>query len=165
MAKKIIVKGKSTANRYFLLAFLEIILQEWHCFCIIFVVLRKILAISLLFLHLMGNTELCQIINIPNIFQHFQAHRQWNAGATFLDFISMHYMGNDGIDGDNSADHELPFMHFYHSTTQFATTPPSVCSSLTVLKKVALVNFTVSNDDSHQPPFVGSLLRPPRMAS
>lgn len=127
--------------------------------------MKNVLLISLLLIHLLGNTELCQLLRVPKIFEHYQEHQLWNANASFLGFITMHYLGNDGIDGDEDQDKELPFMHILHQTTLVSTAPPHVCSA--VLKRInaELKTFTIRDNFNVRPVYTVTLLRPPRMSA
>lgn len=78
--------------------------------------MKKPVLISFLLLHLLGNTELCQLISLPRIFEHYRLHRLWNPEASFASFVSTHYLGTDGREGDDLQDKELPFMHIVHPT-------------------------------------------------
>jgi hypothetical protein len=127
--------------------------------------MKKPILISLLLLHLMGNTELCQLISVPKLFEHFHTHRLWNPDASFISFVSSHYLGTDGIDGDDNQDRELPFMHFYHQTSVVSTAPPTVCSTEPGRTPAALRTFKIIDHAHLLPAYVGSLLRPPRMVA
>lgn len=127
--------------------------------------MKKPILISLLLLHLMGNTELCQLISVPKLIEHYKTHRLWNPHASFASFVYAHYLGSDGIDGDDRQDSELPFLHVYHPTALVSTAPPNVCSAEPVRTTADSKTFKI-RDHAHLPPaYVGSLLRPPRMVA
>ena len=73
--------------------------------------MQKILAISLIALHLFGNTELGQAFKLPKLISHYFQHHRQNPDIDFFDFIAMHYGGNDGTSADDDIDSQLP----YHS--------------------------------------------------
>jgi hypothetical protein len=70
--------------------------------------MRKILIISVIAVHLLGNTELSQLIKLPNLLHHFLQHHRQNGTITFSEFLDMHYGGDDGTDADNAEDNKLP---------------------------------------------------------
>ena len=127
--------------------------------------MKNVLLISLLLTHLLGNTELCQLLRVPKIFEHYQEHQLWNTDASFLGFITMHYMGKDGIDGDEDQDKELPFMHILHQTPLVSTAPPTVCSAVPKRINAELKTFTIRDNFNVRPVYTGTLLRPPRMSA
>lgn len=125
--------------------------------------MKQPVLISLLLLHLLGNTELCQLLSVPKLFEHFRTHKLWNPKASFVTFVSAHYLGTDGIDGDNDQDRELPFMHVFHQTSLISTAPPVICSAEPGRIPAELRTFKIRNNVNLSPAYVGSLLRPPQM--
>lgn len=124
--------------------------------------MRRWVVISLLALHILGNTEMCQLISVPRIFEHFHLHQLMNPKTGFMEFIAEHYFGDDGIRSDDFKDRELPFMHFSNQTSLVATTPPQA-SSLhrpgTAIDKLQKLPVDIS---FFMPGYKGALLRPPR---
>ncbi len=54
-------------------------------------------------------TELHEFVKLPILFEHYAEHQQRDSKLKFLDFLSMHYWGDDLNDNDDSRDMELPF--------------------------------------------------------
>ena len=125
--------------------------------------MKQPVLISLLLLHLLGNTEFCQLLSLPKLIEHYRAHKLWNPKASFASFVSAHYLGTDGIDGDNDQDRELPFMHVYHHTSLISTAPPVICSAEPGRTPAILRTFKIRDHVNLPPAYLGSLLRPPRM--
>ena len=73
--------------------------------------MSKTLAIFLISIHLSGNTELGQILKLPQLVHHFFQHQQINPNLKFFQFLAMHYGGDDGTNADDDWDQRLP----YHS--------------------------------------------------
>ena len=63
--------------------------------------MRKPLAILLISVHLVGNTEAGQLFKLPQLLSHFFQHHQLDTSINFFDFIAMHYGGNDGTTADD----------------------------------------------------------------
>lgn len=127
--------------------------------------MRKPVLISLILLHLLGNTELCQLISIPKMFEHYRLHRLWNPEASFASFVSTHYLDTDGIDGDDQQDKELPFMHVFHPTSLISTAPPTVCSAEPKRTLAEVRTFKIGQPVNLLSAFVDTLLQPPRMVA
>lgn len=72
---------------------------------------KKATVILLLFMHLYSNTELCELFKTGAFVTHYLQHKQQNRQLTFLQFIDMHYLGNDAKDNDDAEDNQLPFRH------------------------------------------------------
>ena len=73
--------------------------------------MRKFLVIGFIAVHLIGNTEMSQLVKLPKLISHFLQHQQQNPEITFTEFIAMHYGGDDGTTADDNEDSKLPFHH------------------------------------------------------
>lgn len=71
--------------------------------------MKKVCIYILLILTAAENTELHQLFKLPVLFQHFAEHKQLNSHVGLIDFLSMHYWGDDLNEGDNERDMQLPF--------------------------------------------------------
>jgi len=85
--------------------------------------MRNISIIALLGIHLMGNTELGQLIKLPQLFTHYHKHNKDNPSVNFFKFLVMHYAGEDGTTADDNDDMQLP-CHDYHHTGIFLVFAP-----------------------------------------
>jgi hypothetical protein len=85
--------------------------------------MRKKLAILLISLHLLGNTEAGQVFKIPQLLEHYSQHKKDNQSLGFIDFFVMHYGGDDGTDADNDQDQQLPCHNVHHNTICVAYSP------------------------------------------
>ncbi len=74
--------------------------------------LRQILSYCLILVVLLYTTPLQQFLKIPLLLDHFHEHRQKKPTITFLEFIVMHYIGDDGDTSDDNKDMQLPFKKF-----------------------------------------------------
>ena len=127
--------------------------------------MKKPVLISLLLLHLLGNTELCQLISLPKIFEHYRLHRLWNPEASFASFVRAHYLDTDGIEGDDLQDKELPFMHIVHPTPLISTAPPHVCSAEPRRTPAEISTFKIRELVHLLSDYADTLLQPPRMVA
>jgi len=85
--------------------------------------MRKILAILLISIHLTGNTEVGQLLKLPQLVTHFHQHHQQDPSVDFIDFIVMHYAGEDGTSADDDMDKQLPCHNLTHNTISVAYSP------------------------------------------
>lgn len=102
--------------------------------------MRKNLAIILLGIHLIGNTELGQLFKLPRLIHHFFQHQHLNPHLGFFEFIAMHYAGDDGTKADDDFDKQLPCHNTDHSTISIAYSP--MTKETTVVEK----SFFVQNE-------------------
>lgn len=70
---------------------------------------------------ILDTTSLYQVFKIPSLIRHFVEHKELNHDITFMDFMSMHYWGEDLDDNDDEKDMQLPFKKFeiHHTTFLF----------------------------------------------
>ena len=71
--------------------------------------MRMTLIIALMTVHLFGNTELGQLCRLPKLVSHYFQHRELDPTTTFIDFLVMHYGGDDGTSADDDIDSQLPY--------------------------------------------------------
>lgn len=87
--------------------------------------MRKTLIIALISIHLAGNTELGQLLKLPELVHHFFQHHQLDPQLSFFHFIVMHYAGDDGTKADDYFDKQLP-CHNSHSNTTVVVYAPMI---------------------------------------
>jgi hypothetical protein len=85
--------------------------------------MRKSLAILLISVHLIGNTELGQLFKLPQLVHHYFQHERLNPGLGFFEFIVMHYAGDDGTKADDDFDKQLPCHNSGHNTINIVYSP------------------------------------------
>ncbi len=85
--------------------------------------MSKNLAIILISIHLMGNTEVGQLFKLPQLVQHFFQHQHIDPSIGFFEFLAMHYSGDDGTTADDDFDKQLPYHNTNHSTVGIVYSP------------------------------------------
>jgi len=83
-----------------------------------------------LFIVLVSSTEFNQLLRLPVLFEHFSEHKASNSGISFVDFLDMHYSGNDLDDKDQERDKQLPFKSYGGSAILLLPTIPVKIQSL-----------------------------------
>ena len=137
--------------------------SERHCICFNPLTVQRLLVISLLALHLFGNTEMSQLVSIPRIFEHYQYHhlQPQHEDLSFASFVWMHYIGTDGDVNDDTQDNQLPFLHFTHPSSLVAVSPPSTFSGSQPVSCYHSNELGYHNNDNILKDFTKGLLRPP----
>jgi hypothetical protein len=126
-------------------------------------VLRKAILHILMIIVILDTTSLCQVFKLPSLVQHFTEHKALNKEISFLDFLSMHYWGDDMDDDDDEKDMQLPFKKIDLQQSAFLFIP--VSTSFIFDSK----SWTVSRDyhqykpQVHYNSHIGSLFRPPQV--
>ncbi|MBI2283396.1 MAG: hypothetical protein HYU71_06800 [Bacteroidetes bacterium] len=123
--------------------------------------MRNTLLIALLLIHILGNTELRQLLSLSKILEHYRLHQIMDPREGFVSYICEHYGGYDGTEGDDMQDRELPFKNFFQQGTLTATRPPFIYFVTTeyhLLEGAVFPGFIPGPVPS---PYKNALLRPP----
>lgn len=126
--------------------------------------MQKILAIALIIVHLFGNTELGQVFKLPKLFSHYFQHHRQNPDINFLDFIAMHYGGDDGTTADDDIDSQLPY-HNIDYNCLFSVYSPMVQEEFSVIE-IDFINITFGGrlHNGNPSKHVRLILQPPKAA-
>jgi hypothetical protein len=123
--------------------------------------LKKLLSISLVFAYLTANTELRQILSLPHLIGHYHAHQQANPSLSFLNFLAMHYGGDDGNPNDNNEDSKLPFKNPHALNVAFSALPAPVNSGPTAVSAIPCTRIFIYEAGYIPTVHLDALLRPP----
>jgi len=124
---------------------------------------KKLIRNIILTIVILDTTSLYQIMKAPSLIRHFLEHKSLNHNIDFIDYLAMHYGGQDIDDNDDEKDMQLPFKKvenahanflflFGTDTFSFAPSPPLTIRSKYGPDKPQLDYSTT----------LGSLFRPPR---
>ncbi len=123
--------------------------------------MRHFITISLLAVHLLGNTELGQIVRLPKLIMHYYQHKNANPDLSFSSFVTMHYGGDDGNYDDNADDDQLPFHQTQNANFHFtATLHPQVSFKSKIIPTSKDRHFRY-NEGNAKEAFLDGLFRPP----
>jgi hypothetical protein len=86
--------------------------------------MKRIWIFTILLALLAQTTELHEFVKLPILFEHYAEHQQRKSDLKFMEFLSMHYWGDDMDDDDNSRDMELPFKKLEASHVPVHFLPP-----------------------------------------
>jgi hypothetical protein len=73
--------------------------------------MQKNLALILILIYFITNTEFVQLFKLPILISHYYQHHKQNHSISFTDFLAMHYGGDDGTSADDDTDRQLPFQN------------------------------------------------------
>ena len=79
--------------------------------------MKKTIAIFLLSIYLISSAELYELLKVNVLLEHYGETAVHNGAVSFVDFLIMHYVTDDGNSNDNDRDRQLPFK----STHQYIT--------------------------------------------
>jgi hypothetical protein len=103
------------------------------------------------------------LVKLPLLIHHFAEHKSLNQEISFLDFMAMHYWGDDMNDDDDEKDMQLPFkkydiQHFCFIFISGTTNAFTFKSTSWALKK----DYGLTKPQIYYSTTLGSLFRPPR---
>ncbi|HLO79615.1 MAG TPA: hypothetical protein VK166_01580 [Chitinophagaceae bacterium] len=126
--------------------------------------MRKIILYIPLIIVLMNTASAGQLSKIPVLFSHFLEHHKLNNHIGFLDFLSMHYWGEDLNDKDQDRDMQLPFKSSsQHCCQQITSVPVSVVSIDHHYFHPSKPLQPILEDSFYLNTSTSSLFRPPRI--
>ena len=85
--------------------------------------MKRALMIVMVGIHLAGNTEVGQLLRLPELITHYFQHHRQNSDISFMEFLAMHYGGDDGTNADNDYDNQLPCHNLKHNTISLVFSP------------------------------------------
>ena len=71
--------------------------------------MKKISAIFLLSIYLVSATQVAELLKVNVLIAHFHETEQKDGPLSFLQFLVMHYVTDDGTTKDDERDSQLPF--------------------------------------------------------
>ncbi|WP_417941189.1 hypothetical protein [Flavobacterium sp. RS13.1] len=80
--------------------------------------MRKTIVYIFILLIASNSSFIQQFYKLPVLIQHFEEHKQL-MDLSFMDFLSMHYWGEDLKDNDGDRDMQLPFKTISNSSFHF----------------------------------------------
>lgn len=124
--------------------------------------MKRVWIFTILLALLAQTTELHEFVKLPILFEHYAEHQQRNSKLKFMEFLSMHYWGDDMDDDDNSRDMELPFKKLEVNHVPVHFLPPRI--GIKLKSAVFLIRL---DHPEYLPrymtnPALSALFRPPR---
>jgi len=117
--------------------------------------------IFLLFPVLLFNTSIREVMKMPQLVSHFIQHHQLNAEISFIDFLEMHYFGEDLNDDDDEEDMKLPFKKIDGHHVISSCVPAEKFILLKAACLHLLTDCSVCCTPQYSNPSFGSPFRPP----
>jgi hypothetical protein len=119
--------------------------------------------VVLLIIAAVNSLSLQHIFKVPVLVVHYFEHQQRGPDITVIEFLSMHYWGQDINDNDHERDMQLPFKKF--DISQSVTALFFQPSSQFNFSDFPLhAEYTITNSEDHISQHLGSLFKPPRLS-
>jgi hypothetical protein len=110
----------------------------------------------------LSTTSLSQLFRLPILVAHYMEHQQLDRSISILDFLSMHYWGQDINDNDQDRDMQLPFKTGEQNTNAQVVVIPSFQINIGKPPVTVRSSQPVISDADLTNPALAALFRPPR---
>lgn len=114
------------------------------------------------FIMVLNNTYLNQLVKLPLLVQHFVEHQQRDSRVSLLDFLSMHYWGEDIDDDDTDKDIALPFKTIEQNITIGFYLPQQKVFTLIPVARSQRTHYPICKFSGLVAPYLSALFRPPK---
>lgn len=64
---------------------------------------------------ILSSGKVVDFVKIPRLFEHYKLHQSSQNDLNLIDFLAMHYWGDDANPSDDDLDKQLPFNDFSNS--------------------------------------------------
>ena len=128
--------------------------------------MKKIIAISFLFVFLCANAELHQLLRLPVLIHHFLDDLNQEPDETFTDFLNEHYSDHQNHSDNDHHDHDnLPFKTNDCATAHVSLAfvnhnPYSISSPAVFYDKIS----PIYNGGFYSSAFVSNIWQPPKIS-
>lgn len=117
----------------------------------------------ILLFFILHNTSLDQLLKLPTLVAHYMEHKKLNQDISIVDFLAMHYSGNNLNNNHDDRDWELPyksidFQNLVHSYVPLA----KACVIKQASYQPVHINYPVFRDQYLPQPALSALFRPPK---
>ncbi|KIO51755.1 hypothetical protein IW18_15935 [Flavobacterium hibernum] len=116
--------------------------------------MRKIMVYIFIFLIVSNIGFFQQFYKLPILIEHYNEHQE-RQDVSFIDFLEMHYWGEDLNDNDSDRDMQLPFKHISSASFQLVFVPAE--------KHIFDIPFTVDFSESVIIPYTSNLYSNPAL--
>lgn len=128
--------------------------------------LKKLFAISFLFIYLFSTTELHQLLKMPLLVEHFVEHKEENKDLNLWQFLKIHYAFGHVKDADYDKDMKLPFKSHDNCVSSVSNIYISLLEKVSIQKPLQLLekkNFE-TKDGFLLSSFLSNIWQPPRIS-
>ncbi len=123
--------------------------------------MRRLIAISFLFVFLTANTSFGQLLGLPTFIHHYLEHVENKNKASLTDFLKSHYVSKFNHPDDKHHDHQkLPFKTTHcHSSHIITIAPqPFILAFQTTVGNATIIY----NQQNYSNFYLNSIWQPPR---
>lgn len=118
----------------------------------------------MLFLFLLHNTALNQLLKLPVLVAHYHEHQQWEAHISIFEFLRIHYWEDQKVDKyhDEDRDQQLPYKSMDVQAIQHPFIPLAKSLTLKSTCQPIQTAYPIAKDSFLPDPALDALFRPPQ---
>ncbi len=126
-------------------------------------IVKRLFAISFLFIFLTANTTFGQLLRLPTLVHHYLEHVEWDNSSLF-EFLSEHYAKEINHPDDKHHDHEnLPFKNIDCHTSQIVSIVPQPTFSISqIIPDTVETKKSIRKQQHYSNTFLDNIWQPPR---
>jgi hypothetical protein len=125
--------------------------------------LKKVLLYIIFVVLALDTTSLYQVFKLPSLFGHFTEHKLRNRNIDFIEFLAMHYWGEDLNDDDDEKDMQLPFKKIDLQQSAFLFVPTENFFFATTINWPQAHDYGIDHSQFHISKHTGAHFRPPQV--
>lgn len=127
--------------------------------------MKRVIAISFLFIFLTANTAFGQLLRLPTLIHHYIEHVELDNSSLF-EFLSEHYAKTINHPDDKHHDHEkLPFKTTDCHTSQVVTLVPQPTFAISqIIFNTVEIKKPIYNQQHYSNAYLNSIWQPPRFS-
>ncbi|WP_346086814.1 hypothetical protein [Sphingobacterium ginsenosidimutans] len=125
--------------------------------------MKRIFLYIFLFLVIGESTMLSQLAKLPKLYQHFTIHNEIGPPLSLMEFLSMHYWGQDLPDNDEQEDMKLPFKKYDLTAFSFVFVSNHKLHFYKPPQVAFIKAFGLAKPDNYSQSYISALFRPPQV--
>ena len=127
--------------------------------------IKRSIAISLLFIFVFSTTDVGQLLKFPVLFHHFMEHEKTEKSISFTSFLIEHYSNSNNHPDNSKHDHQnLPFKtcscHAVNTVLAFGAQPIFIEENLNI---ISTDNVLPVYHQNYLSTVFGSIWQPPKL--
>lgn len=128
--------------------------------------MKRIMALTLLCLYLFGTTEVCQLLKLPFLFNHYLEHNHHEKiNLSFFEYLKLHYSSDSNSSNKHNEDSKLPFKTSDECCIAGHISIPVTGYSIPLPQFYNISNsYPFYKNDAFLPMTVQDIFQPPRLS-
>lgn len=123
---------------------------------------KKATAFFLIVIYSLSATSSKELLKLPLLAEHYADHKSEGQKTSFIKFLVLHYIVEDGTDSDADEDSRLPFKSAEHAVASFVSVAPTTFVVISKPENESKNDFADYRDLFLPSQYLASIWQPPR---